>query len=151
MVKLFFAQLGGFNYFCFCIFTPSKLGNTHDLRIFFCKCVGLKPPTRKALPGWIPRVQKQHKQPWPSSLPKEDLEETHHRDSQNSLVQQQKSEGSKRWFEAIAKRKETSIQVGELSKLPLFSYGRDGHQPYSRGLYTHYKDSLLKVEWPSPI
>ena len=29
------------------------------------------------------------------------------------------------------------------SKLPLFSYGRDGHQPYSRGLYTHYKDSLL--------
>ena len=31
------------------------------------------------------------------------------------------------------------------SKLPLFSYGRDGHQPYSRGLYTHYKDSLLKV------
>ena len=31
------------------------------------------------------------------------------------------------------------------SKLPFFSYGRDGHQPYSRGLYTHYKDSLLKV------
>ena len=31
------------------------------------------------------------------------------------------------------------------SKLPLFSYGRDGHQPYSRALYTHYKDSLLKV------
>ena len=27
------------------------------------------------------------------------------------------------------------------SKLPLFSYGRDGHQPNSRGLYTHYKDS----------
>ena len=21
----------------------------------------------------------------------------------------------------------------------------DGHQPHSRGLYTHYKDSLLKV------
>ena len=21
----------------------------------------------------------------------------------------------------------------------------DGHQPYSRGLYTHYKDSLLEV------
>ena len=27
------------------------------------------------------------------------------------------------------------------SKPPLFSYGRDGHQPYSRGLYTYYKDS----------
>ena len=27
------------------------------------------------------------------------------------------------------------------SKLPLFSYGRDGHQPNSRDLYTHYKDS----------
>ena len=27
----------------------------------------------------------------------------------------------------------------------------DGHQPNSRGLYTHYKDSLLKVGWPSPI
>ena len=28
----------------------------------------------------------------------------------------------------------------------------DGHQPYSRGLYTHYKDSLLKVGGlPSPI
>ena len=26
----------------------------------------------------------------------------------------------------------------------------DGHQPNSRGLYTHYKDSLLKVVWPSP-
>ena len=26
----------------------------------------------------------------------------------------------------------------------------DGHQPNSRGLYTHYKDSLLKVGWPSP-
>ena len=23
--------------------------------------------------------------------------------------------------------------------------------PNSRGLYTHYKDSLLKVGWPSPI
>ncbi len=32
-----------------------------------------------------------------------------------------------------------------------FSYGRDGHQPYSMGLYAHYKDSLLKVGWPSPI
>ena len=40
------------------------------------------------------------------------------------------------------------------SKLPLFSYGRDGHQPYSRALvgfytyiyiHTNYKDSLLKV------
>ena len=27
----------------------------------------------------------------------------------------------------------------------------DGHQPNSRGLYTPYKDSLLKVGWPSPI
>ena len=26
----------------------------------------------------------------------------------------------------------------------------DGHQPNSRGLYTHYKDSLWKVGWPSP-
>ena len=33
-------------------------------------------------------------------------------------------------------------------KLPLFSYGRDGHQPYSRGLY---KDSLSKLGWPTPI
>ena len=31
------------------------------------------------------------------------------------------------------------------SKLPLFSHGRDGQQPYSRVLYTNYKDSLLKV------
>ena len=32
---------------------------------------------------------------------------------------------------------------------------RDGHQPTSRGVYiyihTHYKDSLFKVGWPSPI
>ena len=28
----------------------------------------------------------------------------------------------------------------------------DGHQPNSsKGLYTRYKDSLLKVGWPSPI
>ncbi len=27
----------------------------------------------------------------------------------------------------------------------------DGHQPNSRGLYTHYEDSPLKVGWPSPI
>ncbi len=26
----------------------------------------------------------------------------------------------------------------------------DGHQPNSRGLYTHYKDSLLKVGGPIP-
>lgn len=32
-----------------------------------------------------------------------------------------------------------------MKKLPLFSYRRDGHQPYSRALDTHYKDSLLKV------
>ena len=30
------------------------------------------------------------------------------------------------------------------SKLTLFSYGRDGHQSYSRVLYTNYKDSLIK-------
>ena len=28
---------------------------------------------------------------------------------------------------------------------PLFSYGRDGHQPYRGVLCTNYKDSLLKV------
>ena len=27
---------------------------------------------------------------------------------------------------------------------------KDGHQPNSRGLYTHYKDSLLKVGWVYP-
>ena len=33
------------------------------------------------------------------------------------------------------------------SKLPLFAYIIwDGHQPNSRGVYTHYKDSLLKVK-----
>ena len=38
------------------------------------------------------------------------------------------------------------------SKLPLFSYGRDGHQPFSSVLFTHYKDSLLKVGGlPSPM
>ena len=30
------------------------------------------------------------------------------------------------------------------SKLTLFSYGRDGHQPYSRGLGTHSKDFPMK-------
>ena len=35
------------------------------------------------------------------------------------------------------------------SKLPLFPYIiGDGDQPNSRGLCTHYKDSLLKVGWP---
>ena len=40
-----------------------------------------------------------------------------------------------------------------VSKLPLFSHGRDGHQSSDvQGLYTHYKDSLLKVGFfPSPI
>ena len=33
--------------------------------------------------------------------------------------------------------------VGMVSKLPLFSYGRDGHQAHSRGLHTHYKDSRI--------
>ena len=40
------------------------------------------------------------------------------------------------------------------SKPPLFSYGRDGHQPFCRILYTNYiqyKDSLFKVGWLSPI
>ena len=37
------------------------------------------------------------------------------------------------------------------SKLALFHVIGDGHQPNSRGLYTYYKDSLLKVRWPSPI
>ena len=38
------------------------------------------------------------------------------------------------------------------SKLPLFPYNRGWEtQPNSRGLYTHYKDSLLKVGFfPSP-
>ena len=27
----------------------------------------------------------------------------------------------------------------------------DGHQPNTRGLYTHCKDSLLKAGWPSPM
>ncbi len=40
---------------------------------------------------------------------------------------------------------------GLKSKLPLFSYGRDGQQPYSGDFITYYKDSLLKVGWPSPI
>ena len=36
------------------------------------------------------------------------------------------------------------------SKLRVLSYGRDGHQFYSRGLYTHHKESLLKVRWVYP-
>ena len=36
-----------------------------------------------------------------------------------------------------------------VDQLPIFPYNRwrDGIQPNSRGLYTHYKDSLLKVGW----
>ena len=34
------------------------------------------------------------------------------------------------------------------SKLPLLSYGRDGLQPNSRGLYTPYKDSLRWDDHP---
>ena len=30
-----------------------------------------------------------------------------------------------------------------------YSHYFHGHQPNSRGLHTHYKDSLLKVGWPS--
>ena len=26
----------------------------------------------------------------------------------------------------------------------------DGHRPNDKGLYAHYKGSLLKVGWPSP-
>ena len=38
-------------------------------------------------------------------------------------------------------------------KLPLFSYGKDGHQPYIVGFYIPIKriPGLLKVGWPSPI
>ena len=32
----------------------------------------------------------------------------------------------------------------KLRSKSLFSYARDGHQAHSRGLQTHYKDSLLK-------
>ena len=32
-----------------------------------------------------------------------------------------------------------------MSKLPFFRYNRDGHQPHSRGLYTHYKVCPLRV------
>ena len=36
-------------------------------------------------------------------------------------------------------------------KLPLFSYGRDGHQPHNRGcIGPHSKDSPLKVGWVYP-
>ncbi len=35
------------------------------------------------------------------------------------------------------------------SKLPLFSYGRDGDQPYSRVLYLLLGFPKLKVGWPS--
>ena len=36
------------------------------------------------------------------------------------------------------------------SKLPWFQYGRGWeNQPNNRVLYTHYKDSLLKLGWPS--
>ena len=45
----------------------------------------------------------------------------------------------------------SEMRIGLGSKLPVISYGRDGHHPYSSGLYTHYKDSPLKVGWPSPI
>ncbi len=37
-----------------------------------------------------------------------------------------------------------------VDQLPFFPHGRDGHQPNSRGLYTHYEDSLLKVGWVYP-
>ena len=41
------------------------------------------------------------------------------------------------------------IRADRVDQLPVFSYA-DGHQPCSRGLYTHYyiiyKDSLLKVD-----
>ena len=36
------------------------------------------------------------------------------------------------------------------SKLPLFSYGMDGHQPYSRCLYAPYKGSRAKVGMTIP-
>ena len=38
------------------------------------------------------------------------------------------------------------------SKLPIFPYDRGwSSTQFRRGLYTNYKDSLLKVGWPSPI
>ena len=40
-------------------------------------------------------------------------------------------------FEAIC-------AIGSINSLYFHIIG-DGHQPNSRGLYTHYKDSLLKV------
>ena len=41
---------------------------------------------------------------------------------------------------------------GRVAFTPWFPYNRGWeNQPNSRGLYTHYKDSLLKVGWPSPI
>ena len=36
------------------------------------------------------------------------------------------------------------------SKLPSFPYRTGCHQPNNRGLYTHFKDSLLKVGWVYP-
>ena len=39
--------------------------------------------------------------------------------------------------------------VDQLPLLP--DNGGWENQPKSRGLYTHYRDSLLKVGWPSPI
>ena len=39
-----------------------------------------------------------------------------------------------------------------VDQLPLFPYNRGwSSTQVRRGLYTHYKDSLLKVGWPSPI
>ena len=51
-----------------------------------------------------------------------------------------------KWMEATraGNKLYTSICGAGVDQLPLFSYGRDGHQPYSRGLYTHYKDSVIK-------
>ena len=43
-------------------------------------------------------------------------------------------------------------KCARVDQLPLFPYNRGWEtQPNSRGLHTHYKDSLLKVGWPSPI
>ena len=55
-------------------------------------------------------------------------------------------------FQSCLRFLETHVAYVPGSKLPLFPYNRgQTHQPNSRGLYTHYKDSYSKVGWPSPI
>ena len=46
-----------------------------------------------------------------------------------------------------------ALKCARVDHLPVFPYNRGwANQPNTRGLYTHYKDSLLKVGGlPSPI